>query len=60
MWFDGLWYKLSDIHVKGRMWCVMKKMYESPRRAVLEVVPITWYIFEPYGGSHLYLVSFSF
>ena len=32
---DGLWYKLWDIDVKGRMWRVMKKMYESSKSMVL-------------------------
>ena len=35
VWHDGLWYKLWDMGVKGRMWCVIKKMYMSSRSAVL-------------------------
>ena len=35
LWHDGLWYKLWDMRVKGRMWCVIKKMYESSKSAVL-------------------------
>ena len=35
VWHDGLWYKLWDIGVKGRMWRVIKKMYESSKSAVL-------------------------
>ena len=35
VWHDGLWYKLWDMGVKGRMWCVTKKMYMSSRSAVL-------------------------
>ena len=34
VWHDGLWYKLWDIGVKGRMWRVIKKMYESSKSAV--------------------------
>ena len=33
VWHDGLWYKLWDMGVKGRMWCVIKKMYMSSRSA---------------------------
>ena len=29
VWHDGLWYKLWDMGVKGRMWRAIKKMYES-------------------------------
>ena len=32
---DGLWLKLWDLGVKGRMWHVIKKMYEVSRSAVL-------------------------
>ena len=32
VWRDGLWLKLWDLGVKGRMW---RKMYEVSRRAVL-------------------------
>ena len=35
VWRDGLWYKLWDMGIKGRMWCVIKKMYMSSRNAVL-------------------------
>ena len=35
VWHDGLWYKLWDMGVKGRMWHVLKKMYESSKSAVL-------------------------
>ena len=35
MWRDGLWLKLWDMGVKGRMWCVIKKMYEASRSTVL-------------------------
>ena len=31
VWRDGLWYKLWDFGVKGRMWRVIKKMYGSSR-----------------------------
>ena len=35
VWYDGLWYKLWEMGVKGRMWHVIKKMYMSSRSAVL-------------------------
>ena len=35
VWHDSLWYKLWDMGVKGRMWRVIKKMYESSKSAVL-------------------------
>ena len=35
VWRDGLWLKLWDLGVKGRMWRVIKKMYEVSRGAVL-------------------------
>ena len=35
VWHDGLWYKLWDMSVKGRMWRAIKKMYESSKSAVL-------------------------
>ena len=35
IWHDGLWYKLWDMGVKGRMWRVIKKMYMSSRSMVL-------------------------
>ena len=35
MWHDGLWYKLWDMGVNGRMLRVIKKMYESSKSAVL-------------------------
>ena len=35
VWCDGLWLKLWDLGVKGRMWHVIKKMYEVSRSAVL-------------------------
>ena len=34
MWRDGLWLKLWDMGVKGRMWCVIKKMYGASRSRV--------------------------
>ena len=34
VWQDGLWLKLWDMGVKGRMWHVIKKMYEASRSAV--------------------------
>ena len=35
VWHDGLWLKLWDLGIKGRMWCVIKKMHEVSRSAVL-------------------------
>ena len=35
VWRDGLWLKLWDMGVKGRMWSVIKKMYEASRSTVL-------------------------
>ena len=35
VWHDGLWHKLWDMGVKGRMWRVIKKMYMSSRSVVL-------------------------
>ena len=35
VWYDDLWCKLWDMGVKGRMWRVIKKIYESSK-SVLE------------------------
>ena len=36
MWRDGgLWVKLWDMGVKGRMWRVIKNMYEASRSVIL-------------------------
>ena len=35
VWHDGLWHKLWDMGVKGRIWHVIKKMYESSKSVVL-------------------------
>ena len=35
VWCDGLWLKLWDMGVKGRIWHVIKKMYEASRSTVL-------------------------
>ena len=35
MWRDGLWVKLWDMGVKGRMLRVIKKIYEASRSTVL-------------------------
>ena len=35
VWRDGLWLKLWDMGVKGRIWRVIKKIYESSRSTVL-------------------------
>ena len=32
---DCLWYKLWDMGIKGRMWRVIKEMYESSKSVVL-------------------------
>ena len=37
MWRDGLWLKLWDMGVKGKMSHVIKKMYEASRSAVFLV-----------------------
>ena len=29
VWRDGLWLKLWDMCVRGRIWLIIKKMYES-------------------------------
>ena len=34
VWRDGLWLKLWDMGVKGKMWRVIKKMYEASRSVV--------------------------
>ena len=35
VWRDSLWLQLWDMGVKGRMWRVIKKMYEASRSTVL-------------------------
>ena len=35
VWRDGMWLKLWDMGVKGRMWRVIKKVYEASRSTVL-------------------------
>ena len=35
VWRDGLWLKLWDMGVKGKMWRVVKGMYEASKSAVL-------------------------
>ena len=35
VWRDGMWLQLWDMGVKGRMWRVIKKMYEVSRNTVL-------------------------
>ena len=35
MWHNGLWLKLWELGVMGKMWRVIKLMYESSRSAVL-------------------------
>ena len=34
VWCDGLWVKLWDVGVKGRMWHVIENMYEASRSAI--------------------------
>ena len=34
VWRGALWLKLWDMGVKGRMWRVIKKMYEASRSTV--------------------------
>ena len=35
VWWNGLWLKLWEHGVQGKMWRVIKGMYESSRSAVL-------------------------
>ena len=35
LWRDKLWYNMWDMGVKGRMWHVIKKIYDSSRSMVL-------------------------
>ena len=35
VWNDRLWLKLWDLGVKGRMWHIIKKMYQVSRSVVL-------------------------
>ena len=35
MWCNELWFKLWELGVKGKMWRVIKRMYEASRSAVL-------------------------
>ena len=35
VWCGGLWVKLWDMGLKGRMWRVIKNMYETSRSAIL-------------------------
>ena len=35
VWRNGLWVKLWDLGERGRMWRVIKRMYEASRSAVL-------------------------
>ena len=34
VWCNGLWYKLWDMGVRGKMWRVIKKMYEESKSMV--------------------------
>ena len=35
VWRNGLWLKLWEFGVRGKMWRVIKRMYESSKSAVL-------------------------
>ena len=35
VWHDGLWFRLWELDVRGRMWRVIKKMYDITESAVL-------------------------
>ena len=35
VWHDGLWFKLWELGVRGRMWRVIKNMYDITQSAVL-------------------------
>ena len=35
VWHDGLWFRLWELGVRGRMWRVIKKMYDITESAVL-------------------------
>ena len=35
VWHDGLWLKLWEMGVRGKVWRVIKQMYEFSRSAVL-------------------------
>ena len=34
VWHNGLWYKLWDVGIRGKMWRVIKKMYAESRSVV--------------------------
>ncbi len=35
VWHDGLWFKLWEMGVRGKMWRVVTKMYDVTQSAVL-------------------------
>ena len=35
VWHDGVWFKLWELGVRGRMWTVIKNMYDTTQSAVL-------------------------
>ena len=35
VWRNGLWFKLWELGVKGKMWRVIKRMYEFSKSSVL-------------------------
>ena len=34
VWRNGLWYKLWDVGIRGKMWRVIKQMYEESKSMV--------------------------
>ena len=38
VWRNGLWVKMWELGVRGKMWRVIKEMYSVSRSAVLLVV----------------------
>ena len=37
VWHNCFWVKLCDLGVRGRMWHIIKRMYEASRSAILLV-----------------------
>ena len=35
VWRDGLWVKMWDVGVRGKLWRVIRRMYDVSRSAVL-------------------------
>ena len=38
VWRNGLWVKLWDLGVRGRMWRVIKRMYEAVRWRKVSII----------------------